>query len=151
MKVILLQKVAGLGDTDDIKEVADGYAVNYLFPRHLAVLASPKAITGLKTNQQRKAKQEEMDLRDQQSIASRLDGQVLSFTEKTNDAGFLYAAVGPQKVAEYLEKQGFNISKDHIQVKPIKETGEYSAIIKLRHGLEAKVLLIINSLNKSSV
>ena len=150
MKVILLQKVAGLGDTDDIKEVADGFAVNYLFPRHLAVLASPKAVNGLKTNQQRKARQEEMDLRDQQSLASRLDGLVLNFTEKTNDAGFLYAAVGPQKVAENLAKQGFKISKDQIQVKPVKETGEYSAVVKLGHGLEAKILLIINSLNKSS-
>ena len=56
MKVILLQKVAGLGNADDIKEVADGHARNFLFPRHLAVQASPKMVGDLEARHRRVAK-----------------------------------------------------------------------------------------------
>ena len=148
MKVILLEKVPGLGDIDTIKDVADGYAKNFLFPRHLAVLASPKALADLKSAQHRKEKEAEMDLRVMQSLASRLDGLVLTLTEKTNEAGFLYAAVGPQKIADILEAQGFNITKNQVMTKPLKETGEFPVVVKFRHGLEAKLSVIINPIGK---
>ncbi|MDD2757751.1 MAG: 50S ribosomal protein L9 [Patescibacteria group bacterium] len=146
MKVILLAKVPGLGDIDDIKEVADGFAVNHLFPRHLAVLASPKAIGDLKSQHQRKIKEAENELKEQQSLASRLEGLEIAVKEKTNEAGFLYAAVGPQKIAETLTGLGFAINKNQIVIKPIKEPGEYKATVKLKHGLEAKINLIVNAL-----
>lgn len=148
MKVILLAKVQGLGDIDDVVEVAEGHAVNFLFPRHLAVLASQKALNNLNAGRRRKQKEAEEDLKEQQSIASRLDGLPVTFTEKTNEAGFLYAAVGQQKIAEALQKFGFELNKSQISVPPIKEPGEYSASVKLRHGLEAKVSIIVNPLNK---
>lgn len=148
MKVILLEKVLGLGDIDAIKDVAEGYAKNFLFPRHLAVLASPKALADLKSAQHRKEKEAETDLREMQSLASRLDGLALTLTEKTNEAGFLYASVGPQKIADTLAGQGFNISKNQVLMKPIKETGEFPVVVKLRHGLEAKLSVIINPLSK---
>jgi len=150
MKVILLEKVTGLGDVDAIKDVADGYAVNFLFPRHLAVLASPRAMADLKAAQHRKEKEAETDLREMQSLASRLDGLALTLTEKTNDAGFLYAAVGSQKIADTLKSKGFDISKNQIIVKPLKETGEFPVLVKLRHGLEAKLSIIINPINEKS-
>ncbi|MCX6782081.1 MAG: 50S ribosomal protein L9 [Candidatus Magasanikbacteria bacterium] len=149
MKVILLAKVAGLGEIDDIKEVAEGYAVNFLFPRHLAVLASTKSVSELNADKRRKAKEEETDLKTQQSMASRLDGLPVTFTEKTNEAGFLYAGVGAQKIFDSLKKLGFEIDKNRISVNLIKEPGEYSATIKLRHGLEAKIHVIVNSIKNN--
>lgn len=148
MKVILLAKVAGLGDIDDIKEIAEGYAVNFLFPRHLAVLASTKAVSELNADKRRKAKEAEIDLKTQQTLASRLDGLPVTFTEKTNEAGFLYAGVGAQKISESLKRMGFEIEKNKILITLIKEPGEYDATVKLRHGLEAKIHVIVNSLNK---
>ncbi len=150
MKVILLAKVAGLGDIDDIKEVAEGYAVNFLFPRHLAVLASSKTISNLNADKRRKEKGAEMDLKTQQSLASRLEGLPLIFTEKTNEAGFLYAAVGPQKISESLKKMGFDIDKNKISANLIKEPGEFDATVKLKHGLEIKIHIIVNSKNTTS-
>lgn len=140
----MIAKVEGLGDVDDIKEVADGHAVNYLFPRHLAVLASPKAKKERDDQQRRRGKEAELDLKEQQSIASRLDGLHLEFAVKTNEAGLLYAAIGPQKIAEELQKIGFTVAKNQIDVNPIKEPGEYEAKIKLRHRLEAKVSVAVN-------
>ena len=72
MKVVLLAKVPGLGDMDDIKDVADGYAVNFLFPRNLAVIASPKALEKIEKQKQKKKRDEEKDLREQQSLAGKL-------------------------------------------------------------------------------
>lgn len=149
MKVILLAKIPGLGDIDEIKEVADGYAANHLFPRHLAVLASPKAVNDLKTQHARKVKEAERELKELQSLASRLEGLSITISEKTNEAGFLYAAVGPQKIAEALNGLGFAVDKNHVIVKPIKEPGEYKAMVKLRHGLEAKINVSVNIIEKN--
>lgn len=145
MKVVLLDKVAGLGEADDIKEVAEGYAVNFLFPRHLAVLASPAALEKIEKQKQKKKRDEEKDLREQQSLAGKLEGLALVIREKANEEGSLYAAIGPQKISDELAKLGFQIAKDKIIIKqPIKEAGEYEVLVKLRHRLEAKVSVVVN-------
>lgn len=142
MKVILLAKIAGLGQPDDIKEVADGYAINYLFPRHLAVLASDKAVKNIGVAKAKKAKTLERDLIEQQALASQLDGLTISIKEKANEAGSFYAAIGPQKIFDALKKIDLDVEVGNIIVKPIKEVGEFNVLIKLRHGLEAKIHLI---------
>ncbi|EFK96596.1 Ribosomal protein L9 [sediment metagenome] len=143
MKIILIADVPGLGRVDDIKDVSEGYAANFLFPRHLAVLASAKAVKELTDSRRRKDKAAEHELRDLQSLASRIDGLPLQFKEKINEAGLLYAAVGPQKIVEVLNKMGLAITKSQIQMKPFKEPGEYEVVVKLKHGLEAKMNLSI--------
>ncbi|MFA5127948.1 MAG: 50S ribosomal protein L9 [Patescibacteria group bacterium] len=148
MQVILLAKVPGLGAIDDIVNVADGYATNFLFPNHLAISASPKSLNDLKTDRARRAKASEEELRTQQSLASRLDGLPVTITEKTNEAGFLYAAVTAQKISDALKKMGFDVAKNNITIKPIKEPGEYEARVKLRHGLEAKLSLVVVGLGE---
>lgn len=142
MKVILLAKIAGLGHPDDIREVADGYAVNYLFPRHLAVQASEKAVKSLGVAKSKKAKILERDLVEQQTLASQLDGLTISIKEKTNEAGLFYASIGPQKIFDALKKLELEVEKNNIIAKAIKEVGEYDVLVKLRHGLEAKIHLI---------
>lgn len=144
MKVILIADVPGLGRVDDIKDVSDGYAANFLFPRHLAVLASAKAVKALSDGRRRKEKEAEHELRDLQSLASRIEGLPLQFTEKINEAGLLYAAVGPQKIADALNGMGFTVTKNQILAKPFKEPGEYEVVVKLKHGLEAKINLTIS-------
>ncbi len=146
MKVILLVKVAGLGTVDDVVDVAEGYAVNFLFPQHLAVLASNKALDNLGRERARKAKEAEQDLKEQQSLASRLDGLSITISEKTNEAGFFYAAVGVQKISEALLGMGYQVGKNQIQVKPVKEPGDYEVKIKLPHGLEATIHLVASAL-----
>lgn len=145
MKVILLQKVPGIGDIDDVKEVADGYARNFLFPRHLAVQASVGAVAQVSAHKKKMAKEAESDLQEQQSLADRLDGFVIEIKEKASDKGLLYAAVGPQRLVDELKKRGFVILKTQIVMKPIKEAGEFQATVRLRHGLEANVSIIVSA------
>ena len=147
MKVILLQKVAGLGNIDEIKEVSEGYARNYLFPKNLAVLASPNYLREATAHKNKQARDLEKDLVKNQKLADRLDGFSLLVEEKANEAGFLYAAVGGQKISQALRDAGFEIKKNMIEMEPIKNTGIFSAKIKLGHGLEADIEIIVKSKN----
>ena len=144
MKVILLSKVPGLGEIDAIKEVADGYAQNFLFPRHLAVQASSKALADIEAHKKRLAKEDSQDLKEQQNLATNLDGLVLEFKEKANDNGLLYSAVTSQKVAEKLVKLGHHVDKKQINLSQIKKVGEYKGKIKFRHGLESEIGLTVS-------
>lgn len=144
MQVILIQNVAGMGKIDDIKEVSEGYARNFLFARNLAIPVTSKVLGDLKIRKNKKTKDYEAELRGEQSVADKLDGWELILKEKVSTGGLLYAAVGPQKVSTELARAGFKISKDQIILKPIKEIGEYKAKIKFPHGLEAEIIVIVS-------
>lgn len=143
MKVILLQKVSDLGDADEIKDVADGYARNFLFPRHLAVPATAPAVGDLETRQKRQVKEAEHELHEQQALADRIDGYEVEIKQKVSEKGLLYAAVTPHKVAEQLNKLGFPVIKEQLAMKPIKEPGSYPVTVKFRHGLEAEIVVVV--------
>lgn len=143
MKVIFLQDVSNVGKKDQIKNVSDGYAVNFLLPRGLAIAASVSAVKVLETRQRKINKVAEQDLRVQRSLADRLKNIKLIFNETANEAGILYAAVGPQKIVEELARQGIEIDKSQILVQPIKHAGEYAAEVKLRHGISSTVAILV--------
>ena len=147
MKVVFIQDVPKIGKIDEIKEVSEGYARNFLFARNLAVPATPQMLADIQARKNKKIKNAEEELKEEQATAARLDGWEITLTEKTNASGALYAAVTPQKIADSLKKSGFVIDKNQIQVKPIKQVGQHAAKVKFSHGLEAHVSIIINSAN----
>jgi len=117
MKVILLSNVPNLGKIDEIKEVSDGYAHNYLFAKNLAIPASKKAMSDMEVKENKKKKKSEHELQQQQSIASKIDGYEIEIMEKVSKEGSLYAGVSAGAVASELKKKGFNISKKQIKMK----------------------------------
>lgn len=143
MKVILLQNIPKIGKMDEIKEVSNGYARNFLFVKNLAVPASSLAINQVKDKQNKKKQNEEKDLKKQQKIASKLDGFELIIKDRVSPGGSLYANIGSDKISIELKKQGFSINKKQITVPLIKEVGEYDCKVKLDHGLEAEVKLTV--------
>ncbi len=143
MRVIFLSDVPNVGKKDEVKNVSDGYAVNFLLPRHLAIAASVAAVNELETRRRKITKDAEYDLREQKSLADRLRCVKLIFEEKANQAGMLYAAVGQQKIAEALNQQGIEVDKNQIIIQPIKKAGQYKAEIKLRHGLSSKITITV--------
>lgn len=145
MKVILLKKVPGLGDIDDVKDVADGYARNFLFKNNLAVQASPKAVQDLSEKKRKVERQSIQDLAAAQRLASKLDGLEIIVKEKANDTGKLYAAVNPQKISKALAKIGYQVKPEQIVTEPLKGTGSFNVEIKLGHGLEAEINVIIEA------
>lgn len=145
MKVVLLKKVPGLGNQDDVKEVADGYARNFLFPKNLAVLANQQNIDQVQARHTKASRDAEKDLHEQQSLASRLDGFEVDLKEKASEKGLLYAAVTDAKIQAALSAKGLPVEKSQIKIKPIKEVGSHKVAIKLRHGLEAELIVNIEA------
>ncbi|MFA6918616.1 MAG: 50S ribosomal protein L9 [Patescibacteria group bacterium] len=144
MKIILLKNVPGTGEAGEIKEVANGHAQNYLFPRKLAVEATAKNLQKIKEQQSRKAKEAEQDLLETEKTANRLSGLALEIKGRINDSGRLYASISDSVIAKKLKEKGFEISKKQIVLpEPIKELGDYPIRIELAHGLEAEIILSV--------
>lgn len=145
MKVVLLENVSGLGRADDIKEVADGYARNYLFPHHLAVPASGKIVSDIERRHTKQNKLAENELKEQQSIAERMDGIEIEIKAKANEQGVLYAAVGADIIAQALVKRGYGVAAKQIVAKALKTVGSHSVRVRFSHGLEVTITVTVVS------
>lgn len=146
MKVVLLKQVKGLGQPGDIKEVADGYARNFLLPQNLAVLATPQAIAKAEKKAEEKEKKEEVKSKNLKKLEKKLKGLKLEIKAKANEAGTLYKAVGAKEIIEELNKKGFSVEEKKIKIdSPFKKIGEYEVSVDLGKGKEIKFTLIIES------
>ena len=146
MKVILLQDVDKVGKKYEVKEVADGYAKNYLFPKKVAQIATKNAVAWAATQREIGAKQTEKELQEMQAKASSIDGQEIQMAVKTGEKNQLFESVTAQKIVEKLKEMGFEIDKKQIMLKdPIKELGDYQVKISFPHNLEAEVKITINA------
>jgi len=146
MKVILLKNVPGTGNKGEVKDVADGYARNFLLKKGLAKQATNKGVEDLKTAEIKRKKEMERDLKMNQKKASLLDGEHIELKAKVNDKGVMYAAVSQAEIAKVLKKElKVDVLPNQIKVtKPIKELGEHSVLIEFGHGLEAELNLTVS-------
>jgi large subunit ribosomal protein L9 len=141
MKAILLQDVEGLGKAGDLKEVANGYARNYLFPRHLAAAATPALIANRDQRiaaEQRKLEKQSEENRQQ---ADRLGQVTLTFKARVGREGRLYGSITSQDIAAGLrESEGIVIDRRMIDLQnPIRATGTFMVPIKIAQKLEPKI------------
>lgn len=145
MKVILLQNVSKLGNQGDIKDVAAGYARNFLVPKGLAEEATKDAIAQATAKRAKMAKDAEADLEKTEELVGKIEGQVIEVTAKASEEGTLYAALSVSKVVSALKNKGFDVRKDQIDIGGIKEIGEHEINLNLDHGLDARITLVVNS------
>ncbi len=148
MKVILLKDVENLGKKFEIKEVADGFARNYLIPRGLAKVVNEKNLRWLEKQMKKEQKKAEEELKKVQEMASAIDGQEIIIQVKVGKEGQLFESVGVQKIYEKLKELGFEVKKNQILLEaPIKEVGEFPVKIKFPHNLEAEIKVIVVEAN----
>ncbi len=145
MKVILLKDVPGTGHKGDVKEVADGYARNFLLKKKLAKQATDYGLNNLKLAEAKKKKEMERDLKENQKKASMLDGEAIELKAKVNDKNVLYAAISPSEIAKEIKKElKADVKPEQIKIeKPIKELGEHFVLIEFGHGLEARLSITV--------
>lgn len=140
MKVILLADVKKVGKKDQTVEVSDGYANNFLFPRHLAVPLSKKSAEVLETQQEERKEQAAKMKADAEALAKKLEGITLTFKVKTGREGKLFGAVSLKQVAEELAKLGIDIDKRKFVDKgPLDELGFHNIGVELYKGVIGKV------------
>ena len=149
MKIILLQDVEGLGKAGDLKEVANGYARNYLLPRHLAAGATPSLIANrtqrMAAEQRKLEKQAEVN----RQQAERLKEIVLTFKAKVGSQGRLYGSITSQDIATALrDAENITIDRRSIELtEPIRALGTYNVPVRVSTGLEPKIT--INVINET--
>ncbi|GAC1394680.1 MAG: 50S ribosomal protein L9 [Ktedonobacteraceae bacterium] len=149
MKVILLQNVEGLGKAGDLKEVANGYARNYLLPSKLAAGATPSLIANraqrVATEQRRVEKQAETN----RAQAERLSNVTLTFKAKVGSQGRLYGSITSQDIAAALrDVENITIDRRSIELPdPIRAIGTFTVPVKVASKLEPKIT--VNVVNAS--
>lgn len=141
MKVILLQDVENLGKAGDLKEVANGYARNYLLPRRLAAGATAALIANRTQRiaaEQRKLEKQAETNRQQ---AERLGNVTLTFRARVGSQGRLYGSITSQDIAAALrEAENITIDRRMIDLPdPIRSLGTFSVPIKIATRLEPKI------------
>lgn len=141
MKVILLADVKGSGKKEEIVNVSDGYARNFLFPKKLAVEATPGAA---KEIERKKAAERQREMERRQAAdakAKTLRGRVITVTAKAGSQGRLYGSITGQEVAEALNAQyQVEVDKRKIELnETIRTVGEYEAVVKLYPEITAKM------------
>lgn len=143
MKIVLNQEVKGLGKAGDIKNVADGFAQNFLIPNGLAVPATQGALKKAQELVEKKKERSQQDLEEAQKIAGEIDGKELVIKEKAKE-GKLFGSINAETIVKKLSEENIDINKNNVELNsPIKEVGEYKIKIKLDHGLEAELKLVV--------
>ena len=150
MKVILLQDIENIGKKGDIKNVTNGHARNFLFPKKLAKIATKEAVEESEKQKELEEKKAEEELKTTQEIVEKIDGLEIEIPVKVDEEGKLYGSINEVEISKILESKGFNIKKKQIKIpQPIKEIGEYQATVLFDHNLEADVKLIITEEKES--
>jgi large subunit ribosomal protein L9 len=141
MEIILLQDVNKLGQKDDIVNVKNGYAANYLIPKGFAVAASSSARKMHSENLRQRAHKEEKIKATAQETAASLSEVTLIVGAKTSSSGKIFGSVNTIQIAEALKEKGFDIDRKNITLPEdqIKEVGKYKAVIKLHRDVRVEV------------
>ena len=147
MKVLLLQDVKGQGKKDQIVDVSDGYARNFLFPKKLAVVADNKAINDVKNKEASKQYKIETEKAAAREIAAKLAETVVKISVNAGADGRLYGSITSKDIAETLAKQyGINVDKRKIVMPdPIKAYGTYTFDVRLYPEIVGRVKVTVGA------
>nr|WP_317398968.1 50S ribosomal protein L9 [uncultured Gemmiger sp.] len=148
MKVILKQDVKSIGKKDEIHEVSDGYARNFLFPRGLAAPADANALNTARTKSEAKAHHEAEARAAAEALAAQIKDKTVAIKVKGGASGKLYGKVTGKDVAEELGRMiGAEIDKKKVELpSSIKEFGSYDAQVRLYAGVSASFKVKVEEL-----
>ena len=142
MKVILLQDVKGVGKKDQVVNASDGYARNFLFPKKLAMEATPGAPKGIEKMRKAEAEREAERRAKASATAENLRGKVINMTVKTGSQGRLYGSITSAEVAAELKKQhGVEIDKRDIKCDNIRAVGDVDIEARVYKDISVKMVV----------
>jgi len=142
MKVVLVKDVEGLGFFGDIVNVKDGYAMNYLIPRGLALPATEGNIRHIQTILEQKKRKLEREKKKAEEIAKKLDGLVLEIRKPAGERGKLFGSVTAADVVNALKEKGIEIERKNVVFyHPIKEVGVFPIKIRLHKDVSVEIKL----------
>jgi len=154
MKVVFLEEVEGTARTGDVKNVADGFARNYLLPRKLAAPATDHYITIAQAKASKEARrQDRVDEEARDHVLPKVDGKSLSIEVRVGEHGKLFGSVTARDIAEALQ-EATRVELEHRQVdlkEPIRELGAHEVTVKLTRNVLATVSVNVEPLGGVAV
>lgn len=145
MQIILMEKVANLGQLGDIVNVKSGFARNYLIPQGKAKRATEQAIAEFQSKRAELEKVQAAALAAAQAMAAKLDGLLVQISQKAGSDGKLFGSVTNANIAEALSGQGFSIERAMIRMPngQLKQVGDYPLTISLHSDVSAHITVSV--------
>ena len=147
MKVILNEDVKHLGEEGDIKDVAKGYARNYLFPRNLAVPCNSFTLAHFESRKEEIEQRKAVKRQNAAGLKEQLENLTLTIVMPAGPNGKLYGAVTNQTISDELQKLGFEIERKRIELPGLtfKSVGHYNAALKLYEAAVAVLPIVVEA------
>lgn len=149
MRVVLLKDVPNFGKRGDIKDVSDGYGRNFLIRNKLADILTPSIEKILKLKREKQDETAVLLKESAESLRGKIQNLNLVFEIKVGESGRAFGSVTPLKILSELKKQGINLEKEQISIKPIKTLGNSKIKIKLHPDVEASLNILIKPSDKN--
>lgn len=145
MRVLFLKEVAGTAHPGDVREVAPGYARNFLFPQHLAVVADDRVVDQIRKREEAARRRAEKELTDAKDAAARLRKLTVTIYAKTGEGGRLFGSVTNTDVAQQLKREaGLDIDKRKIEIEtPIKSLGPHEVTVELHPEVTETLRVVV--------
>jgi large subunit ribosomal protein L9 len=145
MEVILLQKVANLGNIGDRVKVKSGYGRNFLLPKGKATVATADNIAKFESRRAEIEKAAKVDLDAAQARATKLEGLKLTLTAKAGGEGKLFGSIGTTDIADGIRKAGHEIERSEVRLPngPIRQAGEHVVQVHLHTDLTVDLPVVI--------
>jgi len=144
MKIILLEDVPTLGRRGEVRDVADGYARNYLLPHKLALNATTANLKNLEGIKARQESQAAKSVAQSQAQAQVIAGLHLAVSRQASDEDRLFGSVGRNDIAAFLTQHGVEVERRRIALdEPIKTLGEFSVPIRLHPDVTAQLKVTV--------
>jgi large subunit ribosomal protein L9 len=145
MQIILLEKVANLGNLGDVVKVKDGYARNFLIPTGQARRATDAAVKEFEARRAELEKVQAEKLAAAQALGEKLNGKTVSLTQKAGVDGRLFGSVTNFDIAEALKAAGFDVAKQQVRLPhgPLKTTGEHAVTVSLHTDVTVDVSVAV--------
>jgi large subunit ribosomal protein L9 len=144
LKVILTKDVPTLGKSGEMKQVADGYATNFLIPKQLAVPAAGGAYRAWQHDIASREDKRARERSDAEVTANRIASTTLTMGVKVGDAGKLYGSIGAKEIAEALGRRGIVVDRHKVELdEPLKSLGTYKVAVKVFTGMTPEVTVVV--------
>jgi large subunit ribosomal protein L9 len=145
MQVILMEKVANLGELGDVVKVKDGYARNFLIPEGKAKRATPDNLKAFEARRADLEKAQAATLAKAQERGTKLDGLTVQITQKAGPDGRLFGSVTNYDIVEALHKQGHEVERANVRMPqgPLKQVGEYPLQVALHTDVTVTVKVAV--------
>jgi large subunit ribosomal protein L9 len=144
LKVILTKDVPKLGKSGEMKQVADGYATNFLIPQGVAVPAAGGAYRAWQHDIASREEKRVKERAEAEIAATRIASTTLTMGVKVGDGGKLYGSITSKDIADALARRGIEIDRHKIELdEPLKTLGTYKVAIKVFQGMTPEVTIVV--------